>query len=266
MHYLGSRLALLLLLTLGQLGQVSWAAISAAEAINLSGMQRMLSQRIAKNYLMIGSEVRVEQANRQLDESLALFDSNLLTLELYVDSPALQQQLEQLQQLWQPFKLQVLQRPQADQALQVIGQSQALLDASEALVQGIERHSGAKTVQLVNSSGRQRMLSQRIAMLYLAASWRVPVTDLDKQLQQSVAEFDAALAQLLVAPVNNAQTLALLDKVKAQWRFSQSGFRLSSDGRYVPTVISTSCDSLQLLMNQLTLLYAGKQLNAALPL
>ena len=230
MHYLGSRLLLLVLLALGQLGQVSWAGISAAEAINLSGMQRMLSQRIAKNYLMIGSEVRVEQANHQLDESLAQFDSNLQTLEQYADSPALQEQLEQLQQLWQPFRLQVLQRPRADQALQVIGQSQALLDASEALVQGIEQHSGAKTVRLVNSSGRQHMLSQRIAMLYLAASWRVPVVDLDKQLQQSVTEFDAALQELFAAPLNDTQSLALLNKVKAQWRFSQSGFRLSSDG------------------------------------
>jgi hypothetical protein len=171
-----------------------------------------------------------------------------------------------IERIWQPFKLQVLQRPQADQALQVIGQNQALLNASEALVQSIERHSGAKRVQLVNSSGRQRMLSQRIAILYHAASWRVPVTDLGTQLQQSVAEFDAALNELFAAPLNDAQSLALLDKVKAQWRFSQSGFRLSSDGRYIPTVICSSCDNLQLLMNQLTLLYAEKQQNAALPL
>ena len=45
------------------------AAISDAEAVNRAGMQRMLSQRIAKNYLMIGSETRVDLAASQLNLS-----------------------------------------------------------------------------------------------------------------------------------------------------------------------------------------------------
>lgn len=37
-----------LLLSLSLFSPSSWAVISAAESMNLSGMQRMLSQRIAK--------------------------------------------------------------------------------------------------------------------------------------------------------------------------------------------------------------------------
>lgn len=47
------------------------AAISDAEAVNRAGMQRMLSQRIAKNYLMIGTDTRVDLAASQLDSSIA---------------------------------------------------------------------------------------------------------------------------------------------------------------------------------------------------
>ena len=46
------------------------AAISDAEAVNRAGMQRMLSQRIAKNYLMIGTDTRVDLAASQLESLL----------------------------------------------------------------------------------------------------------------------------------------------------------------------------------------------------
>ena len=57
-----NRIAFLLGLACALLCPPASAVIGAAEAMNLSGMQRMLSQRIAKSYLMIGSEVRSDQA------------------------------------------------------------------------------------------------------------------------------------------------------------------------------------------------------------
>lgn len=255
------RLLVCLLACLGLSGPLlatNVAPIDAATAVNIAGMQRMLSQRIAKDYLMIASEVRVEQANRQLDDSLAQFDSNLQALDGYAGAPALQQPLGQVQQLWQDYRLLVLQAPQRQTALQVLEQSERLLAASEALVQAIEQHSGQSSVGLVNLSGRQRMLSQRIALLYLASSWKVDAATLHIRLAHSVEEFDSALRTLNASPHNDARSRALLAKVDAQWRYSQSGFRLSADARYVPTVISTTCDSLLNLLDQLTRHYAER--------
>lgn len=53
------------------------AAISDAEAVNRAGMQRMLSQRIAKNYLMIGTDTRVDLAGTQLDSSIASIEEKI---------------------------------------------------------------------------------------------------------------------------------------------------------------------------------------------
>ncbi len=79
------RYLLSLSLTLGLLGFTSagLAAISDAEAVNRAGMQRMLSQRIAKNYLMLGTETRAEVAIVQFDQSIADLESNSQLLEDY---------------------------------------------------------------------------------------------------------------------------------------------------------------------------------------
>ena len=252
-----SRVVLLLGLTWTLLCPPALAAIDDAEAMNLSGMQRMLSQRIAKSYLMIGAEVRSEQALQQLDQSVARFENNYQALAEYAPSAEIGAALEQVGESWQHYRELALSRPTREQAVLLLALSDQLLAQSEALVQLIEAHTGSAGARLVNRSGRQRMLSQRIAKLYLALSWRLPVEGLEQQLQQATGEFEAAQQELLGAEQNTPQIAAALQKVEAQWRFARAGFQLSADARYVPTVITTTTETLLWQMNELTSAYAA---------
>ena len=252
-----SRVVVLLGLTWTLLCPPAWAAIDDAEAMNLSGMQRMLSQRIAKSYLMIGAEVRSEQALHQLDQSVARFENNYQALAEYAPSAEIGAALEQVGESWQHYRELALSRPTREQAVLLLALSDQLLAQSEALVQLIEAHTGSAGARLVNRSGRQRMLSQRIAKLYLALSWRLPVEGLEQQLQQATGEFEAAQQELLGAEQNTPQIAAALQKVEAQWRFARAGFQLSADARYVPTVITTTTETLLWQMNELTSAYAA---------
>lgn len=252
-----SRVVVLLGLTWTLLCPPAWAAIDDVEAMNLSGMQRMLSQRIAKSYLMIGAEVRSEQALQQLDQSVARFENNYQALAEYAPSAEIGAALEQVGESWQHYRELALSRPTREQAVLLLALSDQLLAQSEALVQLIEAHTGSAGARLVNRSGRQRMLSQRIAKLYLALSWRLPVEGLEQQLQQATGEFEAAQQELLSAEQNTPQIAAALQKVEAQWRFARAGFQLSADARYVPTVITTTTETLLWQMNELTSAYAA---------
>ncbi len=252
-----SRVVLLLGLAWTLLCPPAWAAIDDAEAMNLSGMQRMLSQRIAKSYLMIGAEVRSDQALQQLDQSVARFENNYQALAEYAPSAGIRAALEQVGESWQRYRELALSRPTREQAPRLLQLSDQLLVQSEALVQLIEAHTGSAGARLVNRSGRQRMLSQRIAKLYLALSWQLPVEGLEQQLQQATSEFEAAQQELLGAEQNTPQIAAALQKVEAQWRFARAGFQLSADARYVPTVITTTTETLLWQMNELTSAYAA---------
>ena len=101
------------------------------------------------------------------------------------------------------------------------------------------------------------MLSQRIATLYLALSWKLPVDGLEANFNQAVAEFDQALHDLIAAQQNTAAINKALEQVNAQWRYARAGFRLSADSRYVPTVIATTTETLLRQMNELTSQYEG---------
>ncbi|HLD66357.1 MAG TPA: type IV pili methyl-accepting chemotaxis transducer N-terminal domain-containing protein [Pseudomonas sp.] len=250
-----SRLVTALLLTL--LCTPTWASIDNAEAMNLAGMQRMLSQRIAKSYLMIGADVRSEVATQQLDQSIARFESNYLALSEYAGNPDIADALETIGVTWQAYRELALSRPDREHAIPLLQLSDQLLAQGEQLVQLIERHTGSRNARLVNRSGRQRMLSQRIAKLYLALSWRLPIAGLEADLQKATEEFEVAQQELLAAEQNTPQINQALQKVEAQWRFARAGFRLSADSRYVPTVITTTTETLLWQMNALTSQYEG---------
>ena len=118
MRQLISRSLLALSLSLGSLP--CWAVINDAEAMNLSGMQRMLSQRLAKTYLMIGSGVRAEVANEQFDQSLAKFESNYQALNDYAPNDAIRQELARAGDLWHTYRQLLLTSPSRQAAPQVL--------------------------------------------------------------------------------------------------------------------------------------------------
>jgi hypothetical protein len=255
-----SRLIAPLALLLALLSPTAWASINSAEAMNLSGMQRMLSQRIAKSYLMVGAEIRPDQAEQQLDQSIAKFESNYLALSEYAPTAEIRTSLEDAGKTWQRYRELVLIRPDKQQALVVLELSDQLLAQSERVVQLFEQHNGSQSARLVNRSGRQRMLSQRIAKLYLAISWHLPIEGLQHDFEQAVGEFEVALQELQQASQNTPQIAKGLSQAEAQWRFTRAGFNLASDSRYVPTVISTTTETLLWQMNELTNQYEGVML------
>lgn len=228
------------------------AAISDAEAVNRAGLQRMLGQRIAKSYLMIGTDTRVDLAASQLDSSIASVEENAQLLDEYAANDVIRKALEDATQTWHQYRQLALTQPDREQSAELLRLAERFLGQSEALVQEIERHSGSQAARLVNRSGRQRMLSQRIAKLYLAMSWHLPVEQLRTEFDAAVQEFDQGIKDLRGAPQNTTEINQRLDQIATQWRFAQAGFSLADDSRYVPTVIVTTTETLLGKVNELT--------------
>lgn len=199
--------------------------------------------------------VSVQEATKQRETSIALFESNLKELKAYAPTPEMNEGLKKVETVWMGYKKRVLQTPSREEALTVIRQSDEVLKLSESVVKMVQEYSKVSGARLVNISGRQRMLSQRIAKLYLTKSWGLTYEGLDQDLTTAINDYENALAELTASPLNTDEIKQGLGKVQGIWKFSKSGFALSNENLYVPTAIANTTENLLKHMQAITKQY-----------
>ena len=146
------------------------------DAINKAGRQRMLSQRMGKAWLaLVLMGVEKPMAQQVLDKSLALFDRQLVELKAFAASADIASTTyNNLDASWSAYKTALVgNAPSRDSAATMLQLNAGVLALAHQGTVQFESAQGKPLGKLVNIAGRQRMLSQRMAMYYLAA--RLPV-------------------------------------------------------------------------------------------
>ena len=170
----------LILITKIYAQQTTFGKISYMKATNISGKQRMLSQRIAKVFLVRKAGAHSPELSKEYNSSIQLFTRNLSILESNSknSSSKIKASIKKEQMQWNLFKSK-LQTPTSTVS-EIISLSNNLLIKSNNLVLAIEEESKYNNefnnntsndqlrVETINLSGKQRMLSQRLCLYYAA--------------------------------------------------------------------------------------------------
>ena len=235
---------LLLALVLSVPGGEALAQITDLNvAINKAGRQRMLSQRMAKAYFQIGQQVDVERSKKILDGSISTFDRQLVELKNFAPTPEIKETYLKLEQSWLAYKdLLVGATPSQPNGRKVLDLSEQVLGLAHQGTVQLEKKSGSTAGRLVNISGRQRMLSQRMAKFYQAIAWGVGNDNSPAELDKARKEFAAAHQELASAPSNTPQIKDSLELVKQQWMFFENALnqKAGPDKRPQTAVATTS--------------------------
>jgi len=264
-----------LALALGVMGMLSASAWAAEEAqpataqsaevnplvkkdaiklIDIAGKQRMLSQRIAKDYLYLGKKIAVDKARKQLKASLEEFKSAQAKLGEMINDPEIKNllafvnmSLDELEGIVKkPFSL--------DNAQLVLDLSESMLEGSQYVVDSLKQLANVKASKIIAKSGKQRMLAQRIAKYYIAYQAGIKDKNTVDQMKAAVKEFSENHKALMENKDNTAtinQKLAQVDKL---WKIVYK-FYLNIEKGGLPFIVFTSTDDITKKMDDITKLY-----------
>lgn len=205
------------LLVVGSIAEAQISDINSA--INKAGRQRMLSQRMAKAYLQVGLGVDTERSQRMLDNSIALFDRQLVELKNYAPTPTVKDTYLRLEKNWLAYKdVLVGTAPNPDGARKVLELSESVLQLAHEGTERLVSLSASESGPLVGVAGRQRMLSQRIAKFYMANAWGVSVPGGSAEFDKSRRAFNVGLKALVDAPATTGALRGELGSARQHWQ------------------------------------------------
>ena len=230
------------------------ASANDAEAVNLAGQQRMLSQRIVKSWCQIGLNVQPMLSKRQLDESVRRFEHNLTVLEPMLASAESRTAMAGLKAAWAPLRISALGVIRQPDAALIDARAEDVLMAAERLTRTLQDQSSVPASRWVNLAGRQRMLSQRLVKAYMLRQWGVDNARLRDDMDSVQNEFAGALAGMQQRAGNSEAVRDELDRLALQWEWLRTA--LATEGaESFRLILAEGGDALLELADRVTFLY-----------
>jgi len=233
---------------------------NGAEAVNLSGKQRMYTQKILKNYAMVGMNNTFGNPKKTLEDTIKIFTEHLISLKKYTKEIQIKKNIENIGIEWEEIKTVIQDTPSIERSIQVQAKLEILLHDWDTVTKELISISGTESEEIINISGRQRMLSQKMASLYMLKVWGLRDPKFQQKLDDTLMLFKRSMVTLQNSPLNTKEITTLLSKVKRSFIFFE--MMNKSTSKFVPTLIYKKSNDILKNMDQVTLLYTQIQSNS----
>lgn len=230
------------------------ARMALATAINRTARFRALSQRAAKAYGQQLLNVAPERAREVLEHTRRQVRSGFEDMDRQSWPPEVARLLGDVRRNADRLDALTAQAPSKEGFHAVSAQADQMMAAANTATEALERLAQAPTARLVNTAGRQRMLSQRLAKNYALTAAGLDGRAVREQVAGDADEFQRALAQLAKAPISTPAIRTALELGQAQWLFFDAALKRQPDARGLEAVATTS-ERLLEVMDSLTSLY-----------
>lgn len=235
----GFALTFVALLGLASLDVLAVTASEYATIINLSGRQRMLTQKMSKEMLLVANGIEAEANRASLVQTADLFDRTLKGLrdgDASVGLPptgsaVIRRQLDKVEALWGPFRTlvaTVVDGGEVDVA-KVAELNLPLLKDMNTAVRLYEKDAfkatGRSAGVVINLAGKQRMLTQKMSKEALLVALQHDTDNNRSNVRATASLFDRTLkglrdgdADLELPGTSDPAVRAQLDKVDGLWQ------------------------------------------------
>ncbi len=247
--------------------QVQGATMNnVGDAINSSGKTRMLAMKMANLYgVQVAKEYPVEKkrlAQRNLitaKKNMNEIYTALLAYPHVSNKSRIVEAVKTAQSSWNRMEKVLSVPPSKTGLLDVLDASDRLLDDNETMTKHVESLSLVVLSDIINTAGRQRMYSQKLARDYVAASLGVDKEFRIDAMLDSAIEFESAMLKMEGATENTAKIKGLIKSItKMEWRkaYETATKCIESNGtEFNVAMMIKFCDTLLDKTNRLTGLY-----------
>ncbi len=273
MRFLNTLIIISLICSVNATAQTQkFGSIDYSKAINISGKQRMLSQKMSKSYLLISKGIVNDNIKKEVNSSKFIFEKQLDILNQNATGSAIKLSIKNVKKIWEEFKPIIESTPSTENSSKIMQLNTNLLRASNELVLSIEASSNYNNqffnnknqdlINTINVSGKQRMLSQRLCLYYTGLTmFENKKIDYRRILTTVFDEFDSVIGDLLISSYNNTEIEEELGSVMSMWEKFQLNKRAFLNGEFTLEEVYNTTNELTKSFNKITGAYeliAGK--------
>jgi hypothetical protein len=165
--------------------------LNTAHILDVAGQQRMFTHQILVSYAQIG---QIQSFGNPVDLKIRAINQFEKNLNILKQDEELLPLNSQLQAVWNEFKSIVNETPDKSQIGTLIRLNEQLMAISNNIIKHL-LNDGDGQLNMINISGQQRMLSQRIALFMLVKNWNVK-EDYQQKLDDSLQLFAVNMTKL----------------------------------------------------------------------
>ena len=189
----------------------------AGEAVNRAGQLRMLSQRITKCYVQVVHGLDATEAFNIMTDCVARVESNLVILSKAISAKGYGDLVERVTESWHKLNEYLTKTPNQQDIELVNLQAEVMLKDAESLTSFLETSGLVATLHILNVSGRQRMLSQRITKCCFLLALQ-PDVETMLELKSLCDKYQKAQDYLAGAPLSTVSIMKDLELANVQWQ------------------------------------------------